>query len=66
VISAAQVDTGSGYDAQSAIPVHFGLGKDMVVDVEVTTMSNQGRQITRVANVDTAALHGTPLTVKAR
>jgi penicillin amidase len=64
VIAAAQVDTGSGYDGQSALPVHFGLGKDLKVDVEVTTMSNHGRIITRVKDVDTASFQGKPLIVK--
>jgi penicillin amidase len=66
IIAAAQVDTGSSYDGQSALPVHFGLGKDMKVDVEVTTMSNHGRLITRAEAIDTASLHGSPLIIKAK
>ena len=66
VIAAAQVDTGSSYDGQSAIPVHFGLGMDRVVDVEVTTMSNRGRVLTLVSGVNTAQLAGKPLVVKTK
>jgi hypothetical protein len=58
------VDTGSGYCAQNAMPVHFGLPVEGKVDVEVTTLTKQGRKITRVAGVDPRALNGKALTVK--
>ena len=64
VLGARLVDTGSGYDAQSALPVHFGLPDPGKVDVEVTSMSNQGRKIRRVENVDPWSLSGKPLIVK--
>jgi hypothetical protein len=66
VIAAAQVDTGSGYDGQSVIPIHFGLGRDRKVDVEVTAMSNQGRVVTRIPGVNSAAYVGKMLTIRAR
>jgi penicillin G amidase len=55
VLGAVRVDSGSSYDGQSVLPVHFGLGRNYKVDVEVTTMSNHGRVITRVEGVDTTA-----------
>jgi len=61
VVGTAQVDTGSSYDGQSALPVHFGLGRDYTVDVEVT-----GHPITRIENVHTAAYVGKTLIVKAK
>ncbi len=33
------VDTGSGYNSQNAMPVHFGLAEEGLVDVEVTTLT---------------------------
>jgi penicillin amidase len=58
------VDSGSSYDGQSELPVHFGLPNPGKVDVEVTSMSNTGRKITRVADVDPATLNGKPLVVR--
>ncbi len=64
VLGAQQVDTGSAYDAQSALPLHFGLPAAGKVDVEVTSMSNEGRKITRVEGIDPLSLQGNPLIVK--
>jgi penicillin G amidase len=64
VLGAREVDAGSSYDAQSALPVHFGLPHEGKVDVEVTSMTNQGRKITRVEGVDPTTLNGKPLVVK--
>ena len=64
VLGARLVDTGSGYNSQSALPVHFGLPSPGKVDVEITAMSNQGRKITRIEKVDPAKLAGRPLVVK--
>ena len=45
------VDSGSGYDAQNDLPVHFGVGSATAVDIEVA-MSAGGRRVTmRVPNV---------------
>ncbi len=41
------VDAGSGYDAQSDAPVHFGLAGGGKVDVEVTWPANGKRAVTR-------------------
>ena len=54
------VDTGSGYNSQNAKPVHVGLPDLGRVDVEVTTMSGDGRQHWRYANVDPAELANKP------
>jgi hypothetical protein len=58
------VDTGSGYCAQNAMPVHFGLPVEGKVDIEVTTLTQHGRKITRVAGVDPRTTVGKPVIVK--
>jgi hypothetical protein len=45
------VDAGSGYDAQSDIPVHIGLPTSARVDLEVTWPAAGQRKLTRRANV---------------
>ncbi|WP_089410467.1 penicillin acylase family protein [Granulicella rosea] len=66
VLGGRLVDTGSGYNSQSVIPVHFGLGAYMgPVDVEVTFMTNGGRKVVRVPGVAPAEHIGDPLIVKA-
>ncbi|HEX6314902.1 MAG TPA: FG-GAP-like repeat-containing protein [Gemmatimonadaceae bacterium] len=42
------VDTGSGYNAQSDLPVHIGVGSANAVDIEVTWPA-AGRRVTAVA-----------------
>lgn len=46
------LDTGSGYNSQNAAPVHFGLGHNRMVDVEITVMTKRGRQSSRISSVD--------------
>ena len=46
------VDTGSGYNAQSEMPVHFGLATMQRVDVEVTWPARGQRRVVRVRNVN--------------
>ena len=58
------VDTGSGYNSQNAMPVHFGLASNALVDVEVTTMTRQGREQARLTGVDPSAYVGRWLVVK--
>ena len=41
------VDAGSGYDAQSDLPVHVGIAAPGRVDIEVTWPANGTRQVTR-------------------
>jgi hypothetical protein len=58
------VDSGSGYASQNVIPVHVGLGTDAAVDVEVTTMTQGGRKVTKASNVNPSKVPGRVLVVK--
>ena len=50
------VDTGSGYNSQNAKPVHIAtLGAERV-DIEVTVMSNTGRQNHVFRNISVSEL----------
>ena len=57
------IDTGSGYDAQSDLPVHFGLPDAGAVDVEVTILGRDGRRSGRVERIDPAAYRAAVLTL---
>ena len=46
------LDTGSGYNSQNAMPVHFGLTNEGPVDVHVTTLTENGRKTAVVSSVD--------------
>lgn len=56
--------TGGGYNAQSAIPVHFGLPGQKAVDVEVTYFTPAGRETLTLSGVSLSELVGRSLTVK--
>ncbi|WP_321490050.1 CRTAC1 family protein [uncultured Hyphomonas sp.] len=56
--------TGGGYNAQSAIPVHFGLPGLTTVDVEVTYFTPAGRETLTLPGVSLSELAGQSLTVK--
>jgi len=58
------LDTGSGYNSQNAMPVHFGVPAGGLVDVEITTFSKKGRKATMLPNVDPKDYTGRWLTVK--
>jgi hypothetical protein len=58
------LDTGSGYNSQNAAPVHFGLGHQRLVDVEVTVMTSDGRQTSRISAVDPDDYRGRWMVVK--
>jgi len=58
------VDSGSGYDAQSDLPVHFGLPGGRPVDVEVTVITGGSRSTGRVESVDPATFQNSVLTVR--
>jgi len=58
------VDTGSGYDAQSDLPVHFGLPGAQPVDVVITIVGAGVRTDVPVDNVDPAEYRGRALTVR--
>lgn len=46
------MDTGSGYNTQSSLPVHFGLPSGGPVDVEVTFPGRGSRRVTTEATID--------------
>jgi hypothetical protein len=48
-------DTGSGYNAQNAMPMQFGLGARRIVDVEVTVPAAGARRTSIVRSVDARA-----------
>ena len=60
------VDTGSGYNAQNAKPVHIGLPEPMDIDVHVTVLSSGERKTTIYPNVDWRSLRGRPFVVRTR
>lgn len=64
LLAARLVDAGSGYDAQSDMPVHVGLGSQTRVDLEVTWPAAGRRQLTRVRGIDARVSH--TLVVKVR
>ena len=59
------VDAGSGYDAQSDMPVHVGLTSLRPVDVEVTTLVSGTRVTNMVRRVSPAAFAKRALLVRA-
>ena len=60
------VDSGSGYDAQNAMPVHFALAGASRVNVEVTTMAKSGRVVHTVNNINPNDYKGGWLSVRAK
>lgn len=55
LIGSGLVDSGSGYDMQSDLPVHLGIGQAPRVDVEVTWPGNGTRTMARVEGVRAGA-----------
>jgi hypothetical protein len=64
LLGARLVDSGSSYNAQSDMPVHFGLPSVGRVDVEVTWPSEGRRAVTRTRYVDPQALGGRVAVIK--
>jgi hypothetical protein len=58
------VDTGSGYDTQNMMPVHFGLPSNAPVDVEVIFPHAGKRQKVRAPRVDPRQWQGKSLVVR--
>jgi len=58
------VDTGSGYDAQSDVPVHVGLPEIGRVDVEIAFPKAGARIVTKMRNVSPRDWQGRPLIVR--
>ncbi len=64
LLGARLVDTGSGYNSQNEMPVHFGLATMQKVDVEVTWPARGKRWIMRSRNVTPERFAGTSLVVR--
>jgi hypothetical protein len=64
LLGARLVDSGSGYNAQNDMPVHFGLPSRGRVDVEVVWPAEGKRTTTWQRGVDPAVYHGHALTVR--
>ena len=61
------VDAGSGYDAQSEMPVHVGVPAGVTkVDVQLIVPRGGKRTPVWQRNVDVARLSGKPLELRAR
>lgn len=58
------IDTGSGYDAQSDLAVHFGLPGAQPVDVEVTIVGAGTRRTDVLENVDPSEYHRRVLEIR--
>jgi len=58
------IETGSGYNAQSVVPAHFGIPGGGMVDVEITLMSKEGRKTLLMEDVDPKRHAGGYLLVK--
>ncbi len=58
------VDTGSGYNAQNAKPIHIGLKEWAPVDVHVSSMSSDGPKVQVFGNVDPKSLNGKAFVAK--
>jgi hypothetical protein len=66
ILGSRLVDSGSGYDAQSVMPVHFGLPSTAAVDVEVIVPHGGKRQVTRTTNVNPRTWQGKSLVVRVQ
>jgi len=66
VLASGLVDSGSGYDSQSGLPVTFGLTGAEPVDVEVVWPAAGRIETVREAGVDPEAHRGAALEVRVR
>ena len=64
LLGTRMMETGSDYNCQSVMPVHFGLPSQTTVDVEVTLMSRDGRKTAILREVDPREFAGGHLTIK--
>ncbi len=58
------MDTGSGYNSQNVLPIHFGLASVNAVDIEVTSLTQNGRVTTRMSGVHPAENVGQTIKLK--
>jgi len=52
VLGTRLVDTGSGYNSQNSMPLHFGLGARRMVDVEVIVPRRGSRRAALISGID--------------
>ena len=64
VLGTRLVDSGSGYDSQSDMPVHFGLANPSPVDIEVTFPRAGKRASASMRGVDPNAWRGRVVTIR--
>lgn len=64
LLGTRRVDSGSGYNAQSDLPVHFGVPGGQQVDVEVIVTGGGRRTVTRVDGVDPRMYQGRAIEVR--
>ena len=64
LLGTALVDSGSGYNGQSDLPLHFGLPGAQPVDIEVTQVGGGHRVRTRATGVDPTAWRGRVVTLR--
>ena len=64
VLGTRIMDTGSGYDSQSDLPVHFGVPGGQPVDVEITILVAGQRRSIRLEGIDPRDFRGVPLSIK--
>jgi FG-GAP-like repeat len=58
------IDSGSGYDSQNILPVHFGLGRVGRVDVEIALAMGDRTVTGEIHDIDAVALHGRTLVLR--
>ncbi len=58
------LDTGSGYNSQNAMPVHFGLKNVAVIDVEITVFTGGGRKSVWLRQINPKTYRQSRLVVK--
>jgi hypothetical protein len=66
ILATRQVETGGGYNTQSATPVHFGLANLAPVNVEVTFMGKGGRRKQLLTNARPADYYGRSLVIRQK
>ncbi|MGD8278236.1 MAG: CRTAC1 family protein [Gemmatimonadota bacterium] len=64
VIATRLIDSGSGYNSQNLLPVHFGLAGAGSVDVEVVRPLGGERVAARLEGIDPAGLESRVLTLR--
>jgi hypothetical protein len=64
LVGSRLVNTGGGYNSQSAAPVHFGLPSPGPITVEVTFLAGSQRIVETFGEVYPERLNGKPLTVR--